>query len=282
MKMNEFLSTRAIFTVEEFYNFRTSQGVDNPSTRKALLKYYRKQGRVVPIRRGLYATIPLGSLASLPIDPFLIAAKLAKDAVIAYHTALEFHGKAYSVFNKLNYVSKSRVPPLEYQSHEYICVQMPKVLQQKGEEMFAVNRHIRDGVELKVTNLERTLVDVLARPDLSASLEEIWRSLEGIEFLDLNQVVKYVQLLENATTAAKVGFFVEEHKEQLMADKGTLKALKKMRPEQPHYFLRSHRKNCQLVKAWNLLVPTEVLEKSWEVVFELTDELYSVIVAGAN
>jgi hypothetical protein len=32
--------------------------------------------------------------------------------------------------------------------------------------------------------------------------------LESIEFFDMDQVVAYVRLLENAATAAKVGFFL--------------------------------------------------------------------------
>ena len=71
--------------------------------------------------------------------------------------------------------------------------------------MFGVISRKRSGVELRVTNFERTFVDVLDRPDLTGSWEEIWRSLESIEFFDLDQVVEYVLLLENATTAARWG-----------------------------------------------------------------------------
>ena len=79
--------------------------------------------------------------------------------------------------------------------------------------MFGVTGHNRSGVQLRVTNHERTLVDVLDRPDLTGSWEEIWRSLESVEFFSLDQVIEYTRLLENATTAAKVGFFLEQHRE---------------------------------------------------------------------
>jgi predicted transcriptional regulator of viral defense system len=57
---------------------------------------------------------------------------------------------------------------------------MPPALAAKGEEMWGVIRRNRSGVDLRITILERTLVDVLDRPDLSGSLEEIWRSLENV------------------------------------------------------------------------------------------------------
>jgi len=107
------------------------------------------------------------------------------------------------------------------------------------------------------------LVDVLDRPDLSGSWEEIWRSLESVEFFDLDKVVEYVLLLGNATTNAKVGLFLDQHREALMANEHHLKALHDMSPRQPHYLDRSKRKPGRLVPKWNLVVPREILERTW-------------------
>ncbi|MCJ7473241.1 MAG: transcriptional regulator, partial [Actinobacteria bacterium] len=99
--------------------------------------------------------------------------------------------------------------------------------------------------------------------NLTGSWEEIWRSLESIEFFDLDQVISYVLLLENATTAAKVGFFLEQHKKTLMVEDTYLYSLLKLRPRQPHYLIRGKRKGCKWIKDWNLMVPVEILNKSW-------------------
>ncbi|MBU4175779.1 MAG: type IV toxin-antitoxin system AbiEi family antitoxin domain-containing protein [Actinobacteria bacterium] len=264
MKFNEFLSQHAVFTVDELDRFLSERGSGKPNTRKSLLTYYRSQGRIVRVRRGLYATVPLGAdPASSPVDPYLVAAKMTADAVLAYHTALEFHGKAYSIYTTLLYISASKSLPLKFRSHEIRGVSVPHALRAKGENMFGVTCHKRSGVELRVTNLERTFVDVLDRPDLTGSWEEIWRSLESVEFFDLDRVVEYVLLLENATTAAKVGFFLEQHKETLMTDDAHLNTLRKLRPRQPHYLIRGKRKGCRLIKGWNLMMPVEILNKSW-------------------
>lgn len=264
MKPNEFLSQHAVFTVDEFDSFLSARGSGNPNTRKSLLTYYRNQGRIIPVRRGLYATVPLGGdPATSPVDPYLVAAKMSEDAVLAYHTALEFHGKAYSLYTMLHYVSGRKSLPLKFRSHEFTRVPVPDLLRKKGKEMFGVFTHRRSGVELKVTSFERTFVDVLDRPDLAGSWEEIWRSLDSVEFFDLDRIIDYVLLLENATTAAKVGFFLDQHKETLMADDIHLKALRDLRPRQPHYIDRSRRKGCKLVKEWNLLVPVEIINRSW-------------------
>lgn len=121
----------------------------------------------------------------------------------------------------------------------------------------------RSGMEVRVTSLERTMVDVLNRPDLSGGCEEIWRSLESVEFFDLDKVVEYALLLGNATTAAKVGFFLEQHREPLMVKEKYLKSLRSLRPRQPHYLDRDKRKSGRLVSGWNLVVPREVFERTW-------------------
>ena len=264
MKLNEFLSLHAVFTVDELDRFLSARGSGKPNTRKSLLTYHRSRGRIVRVRRGLYATVPPGANpASSPVDPYLVAARMTADAVLAYHTALEFHGRAHSLYSRLLYTSARKSLPLTFRSHEIRGVPVPHPLRAKGEEMFGVTCHNRSGVKLRVTNLERTFVDVLDRPELTGSWEEIWRSLESVEFFDLDQVVEYVLLLENATTSAKVGFFLEQHRETLMVDDAHLNPLRKLRPRQPHYLIRAKRKGCRWVKEWNLMIPVEILNKSW-------------------
>lgn len=46
----------------------------------------------------------------------------------------------------------------------------------------------------------------------------VWRSLESVEFFDLDHVIEYTLLLNNATTTAKVGFYLQQHRETLMVE----------------------------------------------------------------
>jgi hypothetical protein len=43
------------------------------------------------------------------------------------------------------------------------------------------------------------------------------------EFFNLDKALEYTLLLKNATTAAKVGFFLEQHQAQLMVEGRYLK-----------------------------------------------------------
>jgi len=264
VRLNRFLEQHAVFRVEELDRYLRDRGSCNLNTRNSLLAYHRKQGRILNVRRGLYATVPWGmDAASMTVDPHLVAAKMTRDAVLAYHTALEFHGRTYSAQWQLVYLSVGRSLPHTFQSHDFRSAPIPPPLLAKGAAMFGVTRHDRSGVALQVTNHERTLVDVLDRPELSGSWEEIWRSLESVEFFDLDQVIAYTRLLQNATTAAKVGFFLEQQRGPLMVEEAHLDALRELSPRQPHYLTRSQPKGCRWVKDWNLMIPAEILERSW-------------------
>ncbi|MCE5223693.1 hypothetical protein LLG10_05815, partial [bacterium] len=158
--------------------------------------------------------------------------------------------------------SPHTVAPFFFQSTYYKRTPAPVRLQKKGQEMFGVVSYKGSGVDIKVTNLERTLVDMIDRPHLTGSWEQIWRSLESIESCDLNQVVEYVHLLENATTAARVGFFLEQHRETLNVRETHLNLLQKLCPRQPHYLMRSKRNGCKMLSRWNLLVPPEMINRT--------------------
>ena len=264
MKHDAFFRNHPVFSGKELANHLSSLGEAGGRAQEALLAYYRKTGRVVQVRRGLYAIIPPGANPdSYPVDPFLVAAKLTPDAVLSHHTALEFHGKAYSIYAHLTYSASRPLGPLTFRAHVFRGAKFNQSLLRLGKEHFGVSTAERSGQELRVTSLERTLVDVLDRPGLSGSWEEIWRSLESVEFFDLDTVVAYARLLGNATTGARVGFFLEQHREPLMVEDGHLGALRDLRPQQPHYLDRAKRTSGRLVSQWNLVAPKEVLERAW-------------------
>lgn len=264
MKHEEFFRKHPVFTGEEFKKYLSDQGDIGSRMQESLLAYYSNAGRIVRVRRGLYTVVPKGAdPGSYPVDPYLVASRLTPDAVLSHHTALEFFGRSYSSRTYFTYSASRPLRTFSFRSHVFRGTKFPKALLSAGKEYFGVSAEEISWLEVRVTCLERTMVDVLDRPDLSGSWEEIWRSLESIEFFDLDRVVQYALLLGNATTGAKVGFFLEQHRESLMVEDHHLEALHDLRPKQPHYLDRSERKSGRLISRWNLMVPEEVLERTW-------------------
>jgi hypothetical protein len=80
---------------------------------------------------------------------------------------------------------------------------------------------------------------------------------------DLDAVVEHAVKLGSALTAARVGFFLEQHDEELMVEDRYLERLREFAPAQPRY-LDARREPGQLVSKWNLVVPERVLNRTWQ------------------
>ena len=169
MRAKEFFATHPVFTHAEFTRFMEDGGSYNVKTKESLLKYHVKQGNLVRVRRGLYLTVPLGTKPeTCPDDPYLIAAKMTDDAVLAYHTALEFYGKAYSVFKQFQYLTCRIGRHTTFRSYTFCGIRPPGKL--NNPLQFGVKTVDHHGLDIKVTSLERTLRKSALRPLLSVNV----------------------------------------------------------------------------------------------------------------
>lgn len=260
MAASSFLAGHRAFTAAEFGAALNL----SPRNRDSLLAYYRQRRRILSVRRGLYWVVqPDETPESCAIDPFLLATRMADDAVLAYHTALEFHGRAYTGFSELQYQTSRAARVTRFRGWRFRPIRPAKGLRLAGKPFLGVAEHDHGGQMVRAAGLERTLVDVLDRPELGGGWEELWRSLEMVEFFDLDQVVAYALLLNNATTVAKVGWFLEQHGERLMVEEQHLRPLRQRRPRQPHYVSRGNAGPARMITEWNLVVPEALAERRW-------------------
>lgn len=259
----DFFESNPVFRHEDFVAVHTAPG-RSPTTSNNLLAKHVATGRLLRIRKGLYATVPRGiSPALAHPDPYLVASHLTPDAVVAFHAALQFHGTAYSVWRRIHYLTSKRARPLTFRGQEFVPVQAPSPVRSRRDFGGGVATVSHAGGTVRVTTLERTLVDVLAAPARSGGWEEVWRSLEMVEYFNLADVVAHVRAAGSALTAARVGFFLEQHREALMVEERHLEPLRAQAPRQPRY-LDHTRTRGRLVPTWNLIVPPSVVARTWE------------------
>jgi hypothetical protein len=70
-------------------------------------------------------------------------------------------------------------------------------------------------------------------------------------------------MLNKRVLYAKVGFFLQQHKEQFYVEEELLKKLKEKMPASTVYF-DSKRKKGKLIKEWNLIIPEIIIKRGWE------------------
>lgn len=256
MKPEVFLATHRLFRREELVAVLAGR-VD--ATVDSHLARWHQQGRIERVKQGVFVRHdgPTGAQGPSP-DFVALASRMAPDAAVAYHTALEAHGFAQSIFERLTFVTWTRTKPSSFQGRRFVPVR-PRVQlfdADRGERW--VERVERAGIEIRVTNLERTVADVLDRPELAGGVEEVWRSLASIPALDPGPIEDYVTLLGSRTLAAKVGFFLETRREELVIPAGLIERLRGRVPNSPVFMDR--RRRGRLVPPWRLIVPIELLQ----------------------
>ena len=255
MRSADFFAAHPVFTHAEYLSAHGARGNRSPRTADSLLTRGSAAGKVLRVRRGLYASVPAGVTPdTFQADPYLLATKLASDAAVAYHAALQFRGKTYSVWHRFAVLTRSHVRPLVFQGNEFVGIHPGRALDHLPDLGGGIVSEPHAGGTVRVTTFERTLVDVLDAPDLGGGWEEVWRSLEMVEYFDLAAVVAHTLKRSSALTTARVGFFLEQHREELFVEENHLKALREHVPRQPRYFDR-RREAGRLVKPWNLVIP---------------------------
>lgn len=262
MKIKLFFETHPVFRYEEFSAFMISAGITRSASWRQQLSYHQKAGHLIHIRKLLYAVKPMLSKEQW-IDPYLIASKATTDAIIAYHTALELHGVAYTTFNEFTFLVSRQISSFDYENQHFRVVMQPKALLQGNHINYGVEVTHRSGLSIKLTCLERTIVDVLDRPDLGGGWEEIWRSLDNVTQLNTERLIEYALLLNNATTIAKVGYFLEQRPSYFSLEQRHLEKLLTHIPKQPHYMSRDSGEG-KYIEKWQLIVPLTIINRAWE------------------
>jgi predicted transcriptional regulator of viral defense system len=257
----EFLYTRQVFSREELVEALASTRARAPESINKLLQRWCATGVLKPVRRGVFVRLQaVPSATQTVVDPLLLASRLAPDAVLAYHTALEALGQAQSPFERFYFATFTRTRGLMHDRRAFVPV-LPRA-QLRSRPLTHTVQIERSGVRVAVTSLERTLVDVLDRPELAGGIEEAWRSIASIEALDFDALRRYSSLITRPVLAARLGFALESHASRWLTPSRLLAALEAQRPAGPVSLDRAQR--GRFVTRWNLVVPPELLPPSEE------------------
>jgi predicted transcriptional regulator of viral defense system len=183
---------------------------------------------------------------------------------LGFHSALELHGIAYSEFSEVQLISAGRgeLVDLPFGSCRFIAP--PKALAAAGKADHLTMSMDRQGVAIRVTAVERTVVDVLHRPELAGGVEEVLKSLDLVRYLDPVKVADYVEMLDNRSLASVSGWWLETRRTALGVPDDVLARLRARLPRSKHYALGAEPGHAVLVEPWRVLLPTQAVDAAFE------------------
>lgn len=260
---NAFFAWNPVFTTD---SLARAVGGRRASARAAeISKYYRGTGRLKLITPGVQAVVPAGLDAeSFSPDPYLVPPALRADAILSHHAALDLNGAGHSLFFRYTYFTAQPRRRLGVGGCEWVALAHPVPLVRAGKVDFGVRDMDRQGVRLRVTSPERTLVDGMAAPGWAGGLEELVESAAGFRYLDLDLVYAYLELLDRRILFAAVGWFLERHPEVADDSARFLGTLAARVPRNPVYLDR-RRGPGRVQSRWNLIVPAHLsLDQGFE------------------
>ncbi|MDD2676485.1 MAG: hypothetical protein PHP75_03325 [Methylacidiphilaceae bacterium] len=122
----------------------------------------------------------------------------------------------------------------------------------------------RQGVPVRLTAIERTVVDVLHRSEIAGGTEEVLQSLELVRYLDPEKIADYVELLDNRSLASVSGWWLEKRQSALGVTNDVLARLRARLPRSKHYALGAKPGRALLVEPWRILLPPQALDAAFE------------------
>ncbi len=217
-----------------------------------MLTQHLKAGNIKRLARGVFASVPAhGDARTWRTDRFLAASRLKPDAIIAYHSALELHGAAYT--DAPDVQAMTLATPVVLGTPDFSCrfVRQPAGFSDARD----VTIIDRAGLAVRVTTMERTIIDLFDRPDLAGGAEELFNSLALVKRVRGEDLVRQARALGNAAATGALGWWLETEKARLGVSEETLDALRALKPRHPLYVLGARKGEATSVAAWNILVP---------------------------
>lgn len=237
---------RRVFTTDEAVRV---SGLDKELVVRQL-SYLQSQGYLGKVRRGLYAVIPLESRPNAaPVNPYLVASKLASPYVLSYHTGLELHGVAQSTFYRMFVATPNRFGTLEYQGVTYQAVPAGE-----RETREAATEVTVEDQPVAVASREWTVAHCALRLRLAGGLEELLKSVRTFAYLDPRELRAAARRLGRKVLLNRLGFILDHVGDKWDLSSRDLERFRAGMSKDPSYF-GAQRGHARYVRDWHLLVP---------------------------
>lgn len=249
------LAKYPIFTINDVKKL-----TDNEKTAYSQLSRLMKRGQVKKVRKNIYSVLnpTTGQILS---TRFQIACAITNTAYISHHSAFEYYGLANQVFYEVYVSSESRFNHFEYDlmAYKYVASRMKEgVVEAKNT------------TGVRITDLERTVIDSIRDFNKIGGFEELLNCLEGIHSLDEKKLKRYLDIYDINGLYQRVGFLLDHYRKEMHLSKELIEYCKYKIGKSRRYLVSDLKEKSHYNNEWELMVP--------EGLFEITDQEGDILV----
>ena len=237
-------------------------GKDEKAAADLLSKLVRR-GVVSRLKAGLFMIVPLEAEKNYLENRYIIAGELARPNryYISHASAMAIHGLTAQPVLSVQISSVVRRKGITISGIKFYF------FRGKPDAYFGIEeKWVTKQEKVSVSDLERTIVDCLSRPELCGGVSEaakgIWSAKERIDYAKL---LKYVKKIGIKAVAKRLGFILQLFE---LSDKKTLAELKKYSQSSEAYILfdPTLKKAGKYLRGWRLRInsnPEELKAAVW-------------------
>ncbi len=221
------------------------QLVGSESSAAWQIKNYLQKGYIERVRRDLYAVISMETGQAIP-NRYQIASRVTDDACVSHHSAFEYYGYGNQVFYDVYFATEKRIRPFSYDGVNYCPIAC------RGNAGI-----IETDTGVRVTSLERTVIDSIADFEKIGGLEELLRGLLLIPSLDCDKLLCALELYGRGQLYQKAGYILEALKDELSLPEQFFAECEK-RSSASKTYLFEKQSDFVLHNRWKLFAPKDL------------------------
>jgi len=244
MKFYFEMMKKPVFTIDDI-----AEVYDNIGSGKNYVLQLQKDGYIERIRKNMYTCI--SPETGLPIaNKYQIASAITETSFVSHHSALEYYGVTDQVYYEVYVSSQTRFKEFEYDGYTFRCI---VTMHEEGITEPPMTKGIR------ISDLERTVVDSIKDMDKVAGIEEVFASIELLPGLKEQALLQYLEDYHNQFLYQKVGFILEQYQEQFNLTDIFFEICKDKAGKSKRYFTKDTK--CTIWnKEWKLMIPDNIFK----------------------
>lgn len=199
-----------IFTTKEALVVGQSLGLKKTYINVALF-HLKKNNWINLIKNGLYSLSPI-FLSEAPIHEYEIAMHLAKNIYISHFSAFHYHELTDQLPKEIyTTVQTNTAFPRPNRNKKFSVLGIPYHFSQVKKEHFFGFKSVWIGpVRVHVSDLERTLLDGLIKPQFCGGIQEVLNAYQNhIDRVNVKTLLDYGRQLD-ASVAKRLGWVLEK------------------------------------------------------------------------